>query len=135
MRGLVVGLGAAFVALALLAAPASADVTIGSTAQRVQCNLLLLLGEYFLDTTAGTPWIQPDSTGIEPILGKMPANVAYASAQVKKTILATEGVKSITAFDLTFNRTTRNVTMTARGIDDDGDTFNVSVSTANLFST
>jgi hypothetical protein len=105
-----------------------------STAQRVQCNLLLILGEYFLDTSAGVPWIQPDSSGIEPILGKMPANRAYAEARIKAAILATDGVDSITAFDLSVDRATRAITVTARGVSVDGDTFEITVGTAKLLA-
>jgi hypothetical protein len=96
-----------------------------ATAQRLECNLKVILGEWFLDANEGVPWYQ-DGTDVEPILGHMPANAAYAEATLKARILTTNGVASITSFDLVFDRNTRMVTINASGKDVDGDAWSVS---------
>ena len=98
-----------------------------STAQRVKCALLLILGEWFLDTSAGVPWFQPDGSAVEPILGKRPVNRGYAEATVKAAILKVQGVKTIDTFSLSEDRETRAVSFFASGTDDDGDTCNISI--------
>jgi hypothetical protein len=65
---------------------------------------LLWYGQWFLDTTEGTPWIQS-------VLGKQKPDT-YNLA-IRKRILETQGVSSITAFNTTVDGTTRRVTFTA----------------------
>lgn len=72
--------------------------------QAVLTRLLLYQGEWYLDTTDGTPWFQS-------ILGK-----PYSSnldIYVKQRILATPNVTSIVSFTSSFNGPNRTFTMTA----------------------
>lgn len=72
-------------------------------AQSITTRLWLYLGEYFLDTTDGTPWYQQ-------ILTKtIDANVA--STVIKRRILTTYGVKKITEFNMDFNIRERALTI------------------------
>jgi len=76
-----------------------------ATAQSVRTRLLMLLGEWFLDTGAGVPHLQS-------IMVK-PANFPLAEALIKKTILETVGVKSLNDFSLIFDPNTRKMTVNA----------------------
>lgn len=75
-----------------------------AVAQAVQTRLELFTGEWFLDTTDGTPW-RTD------VLGKYTQG-AYDSV-IKDRILTTEGVQSIESYSSTLNRQTRNLSVTA----------------------
>lgn len=75
-----------------------------TVAQAVKTRFLLWRGQWFLDTTAGTPYIQS-------VLGKKSPDV-YNLA-IRQHILQTQGVNSITAFDTAVNSTTRRVSFTA----------------------
>jgi len=76
-----------------------------ATAQAVKTRLLLLLNEWFLDTSAGVPYLQQ-------IMVK-PANLPLVEAIVKRTILLTEGVAEIRSFGMTFDRETRRLAIQA----------------------
>ena len=69
--------------------------------QHVRQRLKTFEGEWFLDTTAGVPWL-------DQILGKN-YDPALAEAVVKAEILDTDGVTEITAFSVRFNRNIRNL--------------------------
>lgn len=92
-----------------------------STAQRVECFLLTILGEWFLDTSRGIPWFAhpeaPDNT--VPIMG-VPRNLPYAEATVKAGILGIDGVASLQSFSMSFDATTRKLSMAATVKDRDG---------------
>lgn len=75
-----------------------------AVAQAIKTRFLLWYGQWFLDTTAGTPWIQS-------VLGKHSPDI-YTMA-IRQRILETSGVNSITDFNTTVNGTTRRVTFTA----------------------
>ena len=75
-----------------------------AVAQAVKTRFLLWYGQWFLDTTEGTPWIQS-------VLGKQRPEV-YNLA-IRQRILETPGVNSITAFDTTLNTSSRRVVFTA----------------------
>lgn len=91
-----------------------------STEQRLVCALRLILGEYFLDTDRGVPWIQAEESDVRPILGVKPSDPGAAEAIVKATILGVEGVASIQSFSMTLNTTTRGAVIDAKVFDDDG---------------
>lgn len=74
-------------------------------AQTVLTRLRLYLGEYFRDTTDGTPWH-------EQILGKF-QNLAAAEAALRARIANTPGVIRLTSFSADFDVTTRKYTVTA----------------------
>lgn len=75
-----------------------------TVAQAIKTRFELWYGQWFLDTTEGTPWIQS-------VLGKQRPEV-YSLA-IRQRILETAGVSSITNFDTTVNTSTRRVTFTA----------------------
>lgn len=73
-------------------------------AQAVKTRFMLWYGQWFLDTTEGTPWIQS-------VLGRQRPEV-YNLA-IRQRILETQGVRAITTFDTNRDTTTRRVTFTA----------------------
>jgi hypothetical protein len=75
-----------------------------AVAQAVQTRLELFTGEWFLDTSDGTPW-RTD------VLGKY-TQAAY-DIVLKDRILGTEGVLSIEAYSSTLNRQTRALSVQA----------------------
>ena len=75
-----------------------------AVAQAVLTRLLLLRGEWFLDTTAGMPW---DTD----VLGKYTSG--KYDAAIRKCILATHGVTELTNYSSTADPETRVLTVTA----------------------
>lgn len=75
-----------------------------AVAQAVQTRLGLFTGEWFLDTTDGTPW-RTD------VLGKYTQNIYDAT--LKARILDTQGVKAIDAYASTLDRQSRRLTVSA----------------------
>ncbi|RIY00222.1 hypothetical protein D3218_13130 [Aureimonas flava] len=77
---------------------ASGDLALATDAQAVSQHakqrLMTFQGEWFLDTTAGVPWI-------EEILGKRPA-LTLAEGVIKAEILDTDGVTAINEFAIRF---------------------------------
>ncbi|MDU1573280.1 MAG: hypothetical protein E6868_08515 [Pantoea sp.] len=75
-----------------------------TVAQAVKTRFLLWYGQWFLDTTEGTPWIQS-------VLGKQKPET-YNLA-IRQRILETQGVNSIKSFDTTLNTSSRRVVFSA----------------------
>lgn len=75
-----------------------------AVAQAVKTRLALWYGQWFLDTTEGTPWLQS-------VLGKQ--HLDTAGLAIRQRLLRTEGVQSLTAFDCRLNASTRRVIFTA----------------------
>jgi len=77
-------------------------------AERVKQNILIKLklwrGEWFLDTEAGTPYL-------EDILGKR-ISLAGALAAIRASILEVDSVSGISTFSYTFDRKTRVLSYT-----------------------
>ncbi len=69
--------------------------------QHARCRLMTHRGEWFLDTTAGTPWL-------DRILGKR-ADLTLAESVIKAAIKGTDGVSEITSFDLRYRAATRGL--------------------------
>lgn len=69
--------------------------------QHVRQRLQTFLGEWFLDTAAGVPWLTD-------ILGRN-YDPALAESVVKAEILATDGVEEILSFSVSFDRATRGL--------------------------
>lgn len=69
--------------------------------QHVRQRLMTFEEEWFLDTTAGVPWLAQ-------IMGRE-YDPALAEAVVKAEILDTDAVTEITSFSVGFNRSTRNL--------------------------
>lgn len=89
------------------------DMTIGQpwlvnspecVAQIIGTRLKLWLGEWFLDTSDGTPWLTE-------ILGERYNR--NPDAAIKRRILATPGVTSLAAYTSSFDGTTRTLTINA----------------------
>lgn len=76
-----------------------------AVAQNVKTRLLLLAGEWFLDAGAGLPYLRD-------IVIK-PANIQLAQSLIKRRILETDGVASISDFAVSFDSNTRRLTVTA----------------------
>jgi hypothetical protein len=81
-------------------------------AQGIRIALKLWLGEYFLDTTAGVPYLTS-------ILIKQP-NRATIEAILRRTIRSVNGVTSVDSLDINIDRQARtlSVTFTASSGDD-----------------
>lgn len=90
-----------------------------SVAQRVYTRLLLLFSEWFLDTDAGVPYLQDVTI--------KPANMPLAEAVIKRTILETDGVLEIRSFNMTLDRETRRLTVSATVANVYGTTSNIKV--------
>jgi len=69
--------------------------------QHLAIKLKLWVGEWFLDTEFGTPYLSD-------ILGKQ-ISLAGSVAALKKSILDVDGAQSITRFEFDFNRSARNL--------------------------
>ena len=95
--------------------------------QNVRTRLLTYQAEWFLDTTAGVPYLQS-------ILIK-PANLSATESLIKSEILQTPGVEGLSSFGLEFNKTTRtlNINFTARTtFGDVSGTLNMNQTTAQI---
>lgn len=91
---------------------ANGDYTIGlpfltdspaAVAQLILTRLRLFAGEWFLDTTAGTPY--------EEVLGKRSGK--QPEGVIRERILETFGVIGITSLDSEFDADSRKLTVTA----------------------
>lgn len=71
--------------------------------QNIRTRLMLILSEWFLDTTVGMPWAQ--------LLGVKPANQALLEASIQQCILNTADVTGITAFSLSVDSAQRKATV------------------------
>lgn len=76
-----------------------------ATGQSVKTRLQLLREEWFLDTTAGVPYLQE--------ICVKPENLPLAESEIKRTILETVGVASIESFELIFTPETRRLVVRA----------------------
>ena len=70
-------------------------------AQQIQITLRFWLGEWFLNTTDGVPYL-------EYILVKQP-NMAHIRQIITEQIQSVEGVKAVTDMELTFDQRERNL--------------------------
>lgn len=68
----------------------------------VESGLMLFLGEWFLDSSVGTPWIQG-------VLGKYSQDIADGT--IKNQVLNTQGVVDISSYQSTINPNTRNMSV------------------------
>lgn len=70
-------------------------------AQQILIKLKLWTGEWFLDDSFGTPYLQD-------VLGKQ-LTLSAVIASIKKSILEVDGVKSIDDFKYVYNRSERKL--------------------------
>jgi hypothetical protein len=96
-----------------------------ATAQNVRTRLELLQGEWFLDTSAGVPYIQNDF--VTKGITDKPADLAFAESAIQQEILGTDGVVSIEGFASQFNSSTRLFSVQAKITTEFGTTENVKV--------
>lgn len=89
-------------------------LTTGAEAirQHLQCRFRLFLGEWFLDTSQGVPWFTE-------ILKKQ-QTFSVVREILKKVILETPGVISITKFNFDFEPTERTATLEFACLSTDG---------------
>lgn len=90
---------------------ANGDATLGqpfftndpdAVAQAIQTRMALWQGQWFLDTTDGTPWLQ-DILG--PRAGRNP------EAAIKQRILGTPGVDAIASYSSNYDAAARTFTV------------------------
>lgn len=96
-----------------------------ATAQNVRTRLELLQGEWFLDTSAGVPYLQNDY--VAKAITDKPADLAFSEAAVQQEILDTDGVDSLDGFASQFNRDTRLFSVQATVKTEFGTTENIKV--------
>lgn len=77
-----------------------------AVAQNVRTRLLLVLGEWFLNTEDGTPYL-------ENVFIK-PEQLALVEATLKARIVETEDVLELNEFELLFDSRERTVTINAK---------------------
>lgn len=87
-------------------------VLVDDTAQRVTTRLRMLLGEWFLDTTDGTPYFQS-------ILIKSP-NMDHVRSAFMDRVLGTEGVRSVQSMELDFDHVRRSLSVSIIAIGPEG---------------
>jgi hypothetical protein len=75
---------------------------LGAVRQAVRIRLQAFLGEWFLDTTVGTPLLQQ-------VLGQKNPNPAALHGVFRNRILGTPGVASLEKLELTFDRRARTL--------------------------
>lgn len=100
-----------------------------ATAQRVECQLRLVLGEWFLDTERGVPCFGVDDAPADsrPILGAAPFDPTYTESVLRAKILGVDGIATLTSLDLEADHNTRQLTVAAEGTTVDGDIWNIRV--------
>ena len=69
--------------------------------QQVRSRLLIYLGEWFLDTTAGVDYF--NSIFIKPV------NLNLVESIIKTVIIDTDNVEELTVFELAFNKASRKM--------------------------
>lgn len=83
--------------------------------QNLRIRLKTFLGEWFLDQRVGLPYFQN-------ILVKNP-NLPVIQTILRKAILETEGMDSVTEFNFNFDTATRQLSVSFQGKTKDLDTF------------
>ncbi|WP_223535271.1 hypothetical protein [Pseudomonas sp. GL-B-16] len=86
-------------------------------AQNVVTRLKFFFAEWFLDTTDGTDWFGS-------VLGKGSALVSRESV-IRRRILLTPGCAGMTAFSVTTDITTRQLTVSASIVSSSGDSADI----------
>jgi hypothetical protein len=97
-----------------------------AAAQRARTRMLLIVGEWFLNTDAGVPWFQIPASGVQPIMG-VTRNLPYTEAVLKARILGTDGIATLESFSMTFDGETRKLKVAAMVRTVDGDTVDINI--------
>ncbi len=82
--------------------------TSESVAQRVRTRLQSFIGDWFLDLDHGLPWFARM---------EKPADLAVLEADVKRCVLETPGVQTLTTFSIVLDPDTRKCTIAVNGTD------------------
>lgn len=86
-------------------------------AQNVRTRLKFFLGEWFLDTSDGTDWFGS-------VLGKG-SRLASREAVIRRRILLAPGCAGMTAFSVTSDPATRELTVSATIVSSNGDSADI----------
>lgn len=78
-------------------------------AQSVGIRLQFIMGEWFLDVTAGLPYMQNLQQTGTPIMGTKSPNLGLIASMLRNEILNTPGISSITAFAIDFDDRSRTL--------------------------
>lgn len=87
--------------------------------QNIETRLKFFLGEWFLDTTDGTPWFQS-------VLGKG-GYLAEKEAVIKRRILTAPAVAELVKFQMDYQESTRLLSVECQAIADDGESITVNI--------
>lgn len=82
-------------------------------AQKVRAAISMHLGEWYLDTSLGVPYI--------PDFGNKAEHRPLMEAMIQKRILAVSGIKRITSFESEVNSSLRTITIKFVAITDHGE--------------
>jgi hypothetical protein len=85
---------------------------------KLQDQFELGLGEWFIDTTQGMPYVT--STAGQPILGVKQPNIPAITALFRKVILGTPGIVAVQELVVDYNPRTRNFQYSFAAIDNTG---------------
>jgi hypothetical protein len=100
-------------------------VNAEATAQNVRTRLQTIQGEWFLDTSAGVPYV--DNDYVTKAITDKPADVPFSEAVMQQEILDTDGVSTLDSFSTSFNRTKRALSVAATTTTEFGTTENIKV--------
>lgn len=109
--------------------PITHDLTLGTdlslveridyVVQKVKIRLWFFLGEWFLDTTEGTPFYQ--------LVFVKGSKMEHIDAVMKDRILGSTGVRALKSYSSSFDRARRRLSIRFEAQGDDGATGNVTV--------
>jgi len=85
----------------------------------VTLALRLTLGQWFLDTSLGVAWWTDDENA-DAILGRMPANIAFARSEILRVISTTQGVAKVIDLQVAFDHRSRTSAIDADILTDFG---------------
>lgn len=100
-------------------------VNAEATAQNVRTRLQTIQGEWFLDTSAGVPYLENDY--VSKAITDKPADLAFTDAAIQGEILDTDGVTSLDSFASQFDSSTRLFSVQATLETEFGTTENIKV--------
>ena len=81
-------------------------------AQRLKIRLLTFLGEYFLDSDRGLPWLEWSSTKFDDLTLRQVKLAALGTVQTETGVVSVDPSQCVA----TYNRTTRLVTVSIAGV-------------------
>lgn len=100
-------------------------VNAEATAQNVRTRLQTIQGEWFLDVSAGVPYL--DNDYVSKAITDKPADLAFAESSIQEEILDTDGVSSLDSFASEFDSETRVLSVQASVETEFGSTENIVV--------